>query len=449
MATDQISSNLPLEVSATLAQLRRDNERLHNRVQQLDEEARALLVLQEIAQTLSAELRPGVLLRRIAVAALRLTTGQVGTAYLLDEKRAALVVEATETAASAVESSPFGVFDAAASSEPGADAEESEVKHAQLGLHEGVAGYVAATGTLVLIADPAHDPRFTAQTIALDAQLLGVQPTSLVAVPMVFDGAVTGVLEVAQTQAGTGFDARSLDLMRTLAAQAAIAVANARLYHRLRRERDRIIQAQEDERKRLGRELHDGPAQKLSQIAMSLDFAEQLVTREPQRLPQELRAVRELAQSTSRDLRNLLFDLRPLMLDAENGGLVAALSHFLERFHNTSSPQMHLSANYPERLSHNIELTVFAIVQEAVNNILKHANAHNCWIDIREYLDKLIVTIRDDGQGFDVKQVQSEYEHRGSWGLLGMLERAILIEGRFNIASQPGKGTIASLEVPR
>src|SRR5215813_11740342 len=92
MALDQISSNLPLEVSATLAQLRRDNERLHNRVQQLDEEARALLVLQEIAQTLSAELRPGVLLRRIAVAALRLTAGQVSIAYLLDEKRSTLVV---------------------------------------------------------------------------------------------------------------------------------------------------------------------------------------------------------------------------------------------------------------------------------------------------------------------------------------------------------------------
>src|SRR5262245_7062392 len=424
MATDQISSNLPLEVSATLAQLRRDNERLHNRVQQLDEEARALLVLQEIAQTLSAELRPTVLLRRIAVAALRLTAGQVSIAYLLDEKRGALIVEATETAASAVESSPFGAFDPAASSEPGAASEEPEPERAQLALNEGVAGHVAATGMLVLIADPAHDPRFAPHIIARDGRLLGVQPTSLVAVPMVFDGAVTGVLEVAQTEAGTGFDARSLDLMRTLVAQAAIAVTNARLYHRLRRERDRIIQAQEDERKRLGRELHDGPAQKLSQIAMSLDFAEQLVTREPQRLPQELRAVRELAQNTARDLRNLLFDLRPLMLDAENGGLVAALSHFLDRFRNTSGPQMHLSANYPERLSHNIELTVFAIVQEAVNNILKHANAHNCFVDIRESPDKLVVTIRDDGQGFDVKQVQSEYEHRGSWGLLGMLERA-------------------------
>src|SRR5262249_25661909 len=269
MATDQISSNLPLEVSATIAQLRRDNERLHNRVQALDEEAHALLVLQEIAQTLSAELRPAVLLRRIAAAALRLTAGQVSIAYLLDEKRGTLIVEAIETAASAMESGAFAAFDPAASSEPGAGSEESQAERAHIALNEGVAGHVASTGTLVLIADPAHDPRFTPHTIALDGKLLGVQPTSLVAVPMVFDGSVAGVLEVAQTEAGTGFDARSLDLTRPLAAQAAIAVANARLYQRLRRERDHIIRAQEDERKHLGRELHDGPAQKLSQIAMS------------------------------------------------------------------------------------------------------------------------------------------------------------------------------------
>src|SRR5215813_5876872 len=143
MATDQISSNLPLEVSATIAQLRRDNERLHTRVQQLDEEAHALLVLQEVAQTLSAELRPTVLLRRIAVAALRLTAGQVSIAYLFDEKRGALMVEATETAASTVESNPFAAFDPAANSEPGASAEEPKAERARIALNEGVAGHVA------------------------------------------------------------------------------------------------------------------------------------------------------------------------------------------------------------------------------------------------------------------------------------------------------------------
>jgi signal transduction histidine kinase len=449
MAAERAEAHIPLEVAATLAQLRRDNERLHARVQQLEEEASAVLVLQEIAHTLSAELRLPALLRRIAAAALRLTAGQASIVLLLDRQRGFLSVEASETAATA-SSNPFSNYDPAADSAPGAPT-DPDLGQPQRGIkvHEGVAGVVAATETLVLLADAQHDTRFTPAAIAIDGDLLGVRPTSLVAVPMIFNGIVTGVLEVAQTGGGSGFDARSLDLMGTLAAQAATAVANAQLYRRLRRERDRIIQTQEDERKRLGRDLHDGPAQRLAQIVMSLDFAEQLATREPQRLPQELRTIREQAQSTTREIRNFLFDLRPLVLDSETGGLVAALTHFLERFRDSPGPQMHLIAEYPERLGHNAELTVFAIIQEAVNNVLKHGAAQNCWIELSEPPEKFVATIRDDGAGFDVQKIRSEYESRGSWGLLSMLERAALIDGRLQVISQPGKGAVVSLEVPR
>jgi signal transduction histidine kinase len=449
MASEPATAHLPLETAATLAQLRHDNERLHARVQQLEDEARAVLVLQEIAHTLSAELRLPTLLRRIAAAALRLTAGQGSIVYLLDPQRGALTVEAAETLASA-SSSTFSRYDPAEDSQPGAFADsDAGEPHRGMPLGEGIAGAVAATESLVLLADAEHDARFTAEALAVDGDLLGVRPTSLVAVPMIFNGIVTGVLEVAQTAGGPGFDARSLDLMSTLAAQAATAVANAQLYRRLRRERDRIIQTQEDERKRLGRDLHDGPAQKLAQIVMSLDFAEQLATREPQRLPQELRTIREQAQSTTREIRNFLFDLRPLVLDSENGGLVAALGHFLERFRDAPAPKMHLSAEYPERLVHNTELTVFAILQEAVSNVLKHGNAQNCWIELRETPERLVATVRDDGSGFDVQKVRTEYESRGSWGLLSMLERAALIDGRLQVVSQPGKGALVTLDVPR
>ena len=457
MATEQIPPSverIPLDTATLIAQLRRDNERLQNRSAQLEEQARALLVLQEIANTLSAELRLPLLLRRIAIAALRLTAAQSSVVYLVDASRSALVVKAVETTQTVGENdplSPFSSFDFAEDSRPGAtdddEAEEQSLPH--VGLHEGVAGWVASTGMLVLVPDTATDPRFPATTLAVDELHLGMPTASLVAVPMAFKGVVTGVLEVAQSANGGGFDASCLDLMRTLAAQAATAVANALLYRRLRAERDRIIQTQEDERKRLGRDLHDGPAQKVAQIAMALEFAEQLVTREPERLIPELRAIREQALSATREIRNQLFDLRPLVLDAETGGLIAALRHFFDRFQNGQGPTMHLASDYPDRLSHNIEITTFAIIQEAVNNVLKHANARNCWVDIRQYPDKLIATIRDDGDGFDVRTVQAEYENRGSWGLLSMLERAALIEGRLNIASQPGKGTITSLEVPR
>jgi signal transduction histidine kinase len=450
MATEPIPASLSLDVATTIAQLRRENDRLQHRATQLEDQVRALIVLQGIANTISAELNLPAMLRRIAIAALRLTSAQASAVYLVEPGRSSLVVESVETVLTAADSGSFGGLDIMAFSQPGTSNDDLfGPDRPRMGLDQGVAGWVATNGMVVLVPDAQADPRFTPDTLAADSRLLGVHPQSLVAVPLVFNNIVTGVLEVVQTGAGEGFDASSLDLMRTLAAQAATAVANAQLYRRLRAERDRIIQTQEDERKRLGRDLHDGPAQKLAQIAMSLEFAQQLAVQEPERVVPELQAIREQALSTTREIRNLLFDLRPLVLDAENGGLVAALSHFLERFEAVPGPRMHLHAEYPDRLSHNVELTVFAIIQEAVNNVLKHANAQNCWIDLRLLDDKLIATIRDDGDGFDVRQVQDQYEQRGSWGLLNMLERAELVEAKFHIASQPGKGTIMSLEVPR
>jgi signal transduction histidine kinase len=454
MTTEPIPASLSLDAATYFAQLRRDNERLQARNIQLEEQVRALIVLQGIANTLTAELNLTPLLHRVAIAALRLTAAQASAVYLVDPSRTALVVEAVETLETAEDSGRFIAPGGFTASHPGSPLDELfGAGKPRIPFSDAVAGSVAANGKVVLVPDAQNDLRFPLNVLATDSNVLGVRPRGLVAVPLWFKGDVTGVLEVAQTEGSVGFDASSLDLMGTLAAQAATAVANAQLYRGLRTERDRIIQTQEDERKRLGRDLHDGPAQKLAQIAMSLEFAERLATQEPESVVPELRTIREMALSTTREIRNLLFDLRPLVLDAENGGLVVALQHFLERFENAPSasqaPRMHLKADYPDRLSHNVELTVFAILQEAVNNVLKHGNARNCWIEVHLLDDRLVATIRDDGDGFDVNQVRSEYEHRGSWGLLNMMERAALIEAKFNIASQPGEGTVTSLVVPR
>jgi signal transduction histidine kinase len=428
----------------------RDQERLVHRNEQLEEQVRALLVLQEVANTLSAELNLAPLLRRIAIAALRLTSAEVSIVHLASQDGLSLRVSAVETAQTSADSGAFSTLDLASLSQPGWESEEiSPTSGPSIGIGDGVAGAAATTGMLVLVPEPQTDPRFDRDTIGIDARLLGIQPSALLAVPMIFKGSVSGVLEVAHADQSGGFDASSLDLLRTLASQAATAVENARLYQRLRSERDRIIQAQEDERKRLGRDLHDGPAQRLAQIAMSLEFAEKLVDHDPTELRAELTSIRESVNSTTREIRNLLFDLRPLVLEAEHGGLVVALRHFLERFKSTPGPRLHLTADYPERLSHNVELTVFAIIQEAVNNTVKHANASNCWIEVREYEERLVATVRDDGDGFDVQRLQDEYESRGSWGLLNMADRAALIEAKLNIGSQPSRGTVVSLELSR
>lgn len=433
---------------------RLETERLQRRNRQLEEQIQALtLVLQGVANTLSAEVDLPPLLRRIVVVAVRLTGASVGAAYLLDAANETLILHALETGSNAESSnifSPLAALDPTNSWLSQPEDENSGALRPRVSVQEGVVGHVAQSGELTLIINSQNDSRFSPEQIACDSGTLGVEVGSMMTVPMVFKGAITGALQLAKAPGEGVFDAWSLELMRTLAAQGAVAVANAQMYRRVRKERDRIIQTQEDERKRLGRELHDGPAQKLAQIVMTLEFAGRLATTgDTERATEELNIARDTANDATHEIRNLLFDLRPLVLDSESGGLIAALRHFIDRFHNGPGPTITLSENYPERLSHNVELTAFAIIQEAVNNALKHANAQNCWIDVQETDDKLIATVRDDGVGFDPDQVRAEYETRGSWGMLSMSERATLIEATVSIASKPGKGAVVTLTAPR
>jgi signal transduction histidine kinase len=443
--------NLPPEITARLIHLQRENERLHRRASQFEAQLRSLLVLQGVANTLSAELDLAPLLRRIAMAAVRLCAADVSVLYLLDAAGTSLSVGAVETAQSVADTGAFSALDYLdiPALERISEHAPQTVPLGTIPLGQGLVGRAAATGEFILVSDAAHDHRFTSEDLALDIKALGLMPGQMLVVPMLYKGKVTGALEVAQSPQHIGFDAHSLDFVRTLAAQAAIAVANAQLYQHLRDERDHVIQAQEDERKRLGRDLHDGPAQKLAQIAMTLEHAEQAAAHEPEQVMPALRSARDLAMQTSRNLRNLLFDLHPLILESQTGGLVAALAHFIARFSDTPAPRIRLDAQYDERLAHNAEVTVFAILQEAVNNVLKHAHAQNCVIELRERPGGFLAVVRDDGAGFDMRAVQTEYESRGSWGLVSMLERAALIEARLTVSSQPGKGTMVSLEVPR
>jgi signal transduction histidine kinase len=426
---------------------RRDFERLLRQSHTLGEQVRALLVLQGVANTLSAEWDLPALLRQIALAAVRMASGAASALFLLDARGEQLVLQAKEIATPTARPK----WDSSAALN-GSDAPEPAAGEApteppvQIALGQGMAGQVAKTAVPLLVNDLATDPRFPAEIVAVDAGVLGIQPATLLCVPLVFKGTVTGVLEVAQSHTEEGFDARDLDLMQTLAAQAATAVANARLYQDLRGERDRIISAQEDVRKQLARDLHDGPAQALAQIAMQLEFAGRLAEYEPEKVPGEIRAIHEQAVRTTRDIRNLLFDLRPLVLESQ--GLEAALEQFLERFKTSGGPAMHFEPRGTPRLPYNAEAVTFAIVQEAVNNVLKHARAINCWIEMQERGGHLVVSVRDDGVGFNVHNVSEEYQRRGSWGLLNMHERAELVYAALGIRSQPQQGTVVMLSVP-
>lgn len=214
----------------------------------------------------------------------------------------------------------------------------------------------------------------------------------------------------------------------------------------LRQERDRLIDTEEMVRKRLQMELHDGLAQSLAAMTMRAGLVAKQISRDPAKAAAEIAALENDLRAATKSVRYLLYELRPLVL--ETHGLVPALEGYIARLQQEARPRIHLEADkLSGRLEHRVEISVFGIIQEALNNILKHAQATNVWVRLEGTPERFQVVIRDDGKGFNMSQVQEQYAQRGSFGLLNMRERAARIGGDLQITSEPGKGTTVTLSV--
>jgi signal transduction histidine kinase len=324
--------------------------------------------------------------------------------------------------------------------------EEVVVPRKRISLDEGIAGWVATHGQPVIVNDVSKDSRFSKKADARTGSLT----SSIAAVPLQIKGKTIGILEVLNKFSADGFDEEDLRLMLTLATQAAIAIENARLYQNLWEERDRIIQAQEDVRKELSRKLHDGTVQFLAAIAMDVEHIGRLLELKPEAVLAELDALRKLVHQATREARMVLFELRPVILESQ--GLVPALRSYVNQLQDSDELIIHLDVgNFDSQLDPKVAGTIFSIVQEAINNVKRHAQASNVWLNLSVDRDQLVVGIKDDGQGFDVKTVERDYDQRGSFGLLNMHERAELIDGFLVIESsqiEPERGTVVTLRVP-
>lgn len=313
-------------------------------------------------------------------------------------------------------------------------------------LDEGLAGWVATHGAPVLVNDVRADPRFSP---AVDTRT-GFLTQSVVCVPLQIRGKTIGVLEALNKRGGHGFDSEDLGLMITTANQASIAIENARLYQNIREERDRIIQAQEDVRRQVARNLHDGTIQFLSAITMGIDHLERLLDFRPEAARSHLDALRDLTRQATQQARLALFELRPLIL--ETRGLVPALEAYVDQLQESEPFQIHFE--HPETLpviGSAVARTIFAIIQEAVNNAKKHASPRDVWLRLSANGGWLQVTIQDNGKGFDLEAVTRDYDRKGSIGMLSMRERAELIDGLLDIQSRtgpPAPGTQITLRVP-
>jgi len=203
----------------------------------------------------------------------------------------------------------------------------------------------------------------------------------------------------------------------------------------LREQFAQVTAAQEEERQRIARELHDGLLPSLASLSLQLHTASNRLASEGHPLASEIDKLADQAQANSRDVRGVIHDLRPVALDEL--GLVPALREHLDRCQREHGLNVELAAEVPERLPAAVETALFRIVQEAVNNVLRHARARHVRVVLLRDDAQVRLDVVDDGQGFD-PQLPRSGRHIGLWSMRERVER---LGGQFMVRSTPGQGT--------
>ncbi len=381
-----------------------------------ERDLRELNLLYEIGQSLAVNLDLASLLNDIKVRAPKVVGAERCSIFILDETTNELVLDL-----------------------PG------EQRSFRMPVDRGIAGWVISHGVGQIVNDVEQDSRWY-DTIGREADFV---TRSILCVPMRLKERTVGAMQLLNKADGRGFTDQDMQLLITLAAQAAIAIENARLYQSLKQEHDRLLSKEADVRSAIARDLHDGPTQGIAAIAMNIEFIKKLFKAMPERVPDELGTLAELVNKTTHDIRTLLFELRPLGLETQ--GLVMTLQQYVDRWRDPAGSDTRLRleapANMP-RLAPEKEAAVFIIIQEAVNNARKHARSDVITVYLYVEEDAFVASVRDRGKGFNVNAVESSYNIRGSLGLLNMKERARLIGADFRMKSDIGQGTTVELRLP-
>ena len=293
------------------------------------------------------------------------------------------------------------------------------------------------------------------QCPALAADARENSDVSFVAIPLQTGKRVLGVMNVVCSQ-DVCFNAHDFELFDSIGYHVGLAIENSILYQGAKEEEElrgrllnSVINAQEEERKRISRELHDESGQNLTAAAMSLESIEDLVPPGHTQLMKKVQGVRSLVSRTLEDIRRLTRDLRPMALD--DIGLVSAIrTHVKNRLEavgiNVIFEGNGLDGN--GRLAPVVETALFRIVQEATNNILRHAGAHNVLVSLTASDGTITVVVEDDGKGFHSNTVVASASRTQSLGLVGMKERATILGGTFVVLSHPNQGTRVVVEIP-
>lgn len=260
----------------------------------------------------------------------------------------------------------------------------------------------------------------------------------------------------------TSYDYKDELIMNSLAGHAAVALENNHLYREMKNLLDgykrqnselealskKILIAHEEERKRIAREIHDGPAQSVVNLSLRVELAKKLLQNSMyDKCVDELNLLNETIKSTSTEIRTLLYDLKPSYLDA---GIITALENRFSSFEESSGVKVTFNFMGNEsKIEYYLASTLYRMIQESLSNIYKHAKAKNVSVNFSITDNMVYVTITDDGVGFDVEaQSNKSQDLKGGFGLGGLQERAELVKGKVKITSAPGKGTCVSICIP-
>ena len=306
-----------------------------------------------------------------------------------------------------------------------------------------LAAEVARNGALLRIDEPYGDPRFDP---SIDART-GYRTRSILVMPIDSrDGARLGVLQAVNHRDGP-FQAADERYARSLASSAGVALEYVKLSAELAAERLRVVKVAEEERHRLARDLHDGVAQTLANAAVSIEVAERRAKTDVAGAIDELGALRGRLLESQKGLRDILFALRPVML--EDGGLAPAVRALAQRVDGTNGSRVTARrVDAERRLAPEVEAGAFTVIREAANNAVKTGRAPQVSIDLFEETGKVVAVVEDNGAGFDVASTLRTYASRGSLGLLQMRESARLIGAQLTLDSSPGQGTRVRLVIP-
>jgi len=277
------------------------------------------------------------------------------------------------------------------------------------------------------------------------ARLLTAQDAHqfFIGAPMATGNRIEGAIVLTRSNARGAFRSQHIDLLSTLTSAAALVVRNARLYAR---SEEAVIA---EERTRIAREIHDGLAQDLSYLVMKISVAQKLAAQgKDKEVRKELTEISDQLRLDARDVRRIIYALRPI--DIENQGFLTALTKFVKEFGNVNDVEVKLDVQGDaSHLPPKSETALFRLTQETLNNIRKHAQAKNVWIDLQfDGQQTATLRVRDDGCGFDLDQALVAAHQRGSVGLVQMRERAERAGGTFTIDTAPGKGTRIEVVLP-